>query len=284
MPKFKARISPKGTLRLVGIFLILVAFGILIYYFFFSKRDFIEKFETNNWLDGIDAIYWINLDRSIDRKEWMERLFQDPIFQNVPNKRIDAVDGKKSGIIESMLIKDRMSNASDAEYGCLLSHLKAINEFSKSAFKNIIIFEDDMTLDLKPYWKTDMKQIIDGAPDDWDIIQLYYHSVDNTHKFLDEVYTKNLADGTLSGTGAYIINKAAAKKLMDKIYENGKYSLSDEYHHSSDIYLYEELTSYVYKYPIFIYKTDNDSTIHGGHLNGHELNKDSIIEVYDKMV
>ena len=273
----------KQTLRLVGIFLILIAFGLLVFNFFFSKRSLNERFETKDWLDGIDLIYWINLDRSVDRKEWMELLFQDPIFKNVTNKRIDAVDGKEPGVIGSMLKTDRMSNASDSEYGCLLSHLKTINEFSKSALKNIIVFEDDITLDLKPYWKTDMKQIIDRAPPDWDIIQLYYHSVDNTHKFLEKDYTKNLADGTLSGTGAYIINKDAAKKLMDKIYENGKYSLSENYHHSSDIYLYKELTSYVYKYPVFIYKTDNDSTIHGDHLNGHELNKQAILEIYSNM-
>jgi len=35
---------------------------------------------NKKYLDGIDVIYWINLDRATDRKIKMEKLFQDPMF------------------------------------------------------------------------------------------------------------------------------------------------------------------------------------------------------------
>jgi hypothetical protein len=37
-----------------------------------------------NYLDGIECIYWINLNRSIDRKQKMEEMFTDPIFLGKP--------------------------------------------------------------------------------------------------------------------------------------------------------------------------------------------------------
>jgi NADH:ubiquinone oxidoreductase subunit K len=62
---------------------------VIIYYKFYDNTI------TNiHYLDGIDCIYWINLDRSIDRKQKMEEMFTDPIFIGKPIKRIEAVDGK----------------------------------------------------------------------------------------------------------------------------------------------------------------------------------------------
>lgn len=46
----------------------------------------------NKYFDAIDIIYWINLDRSVDRKNNMiDLLTSFPI----KNERISAVDGKK---------------------------------------------------------------------------------------------------------------------------------------------------------------------------------------------
>ena len=268
------------TLSVLFIIIAILAAIWFIYYFLFRQS---EPFENEpKWLDGVDVIYWINLDRSKDRRRWMEKLLDNPVFQDIPNERISAIDGKKTGLIESMLNGNKSNLASDSEYGCFLSHLETIKKLSESNYKTAIIFEDDMTLDLKPYWKNNMKNVISNAPEDWDIIQLCYNSVDNTKQFLKEEYTKNKANGELKGAYAYLINKKAATKLMNNILQNEKYNLDPNIHHSSDVYLYSVLNSYVYKYPMFIYKTDNDSTIHSEHLTGHELNKMAILDIYNK--
>jgi GR25 family glycosyltransferase involved in LPS biosynthesis len=284
MPKFKAVIGTRGTLRLMGITLVLLIISLFVYCFIFSKSISKENFTDNNqWLDGVDIIYWINLDRSVDRKEWMEQLFQDIVFQGVPNQRISGIDGKNPNNIDNLLKNNRMEGVTDSEYGCFLSHLAAIRKFAESSNKTALFFEDDMTLDLKPYWKTNLKNIIENAPKDWEIIQLGYNSVDNTRKFLDDDYTKNPANGELKGAYAYLMNNSSAKRFIKSIDNSGKYDLDPKIHHSSDVYLYTVLNTHVYKYPMFIYKTDNDSTIHSGHLSGHELNKRAILEIYSNM-
>jgi GR25 family glycosyltransferase involved in LPS biosynthesis len=48
--------------------------------------------DLTKYLEGIDIIYYINLDRSVERRKNMEELLS---HFNIPNVRISAVDGKK---------------------------------------------------------------------------------------------------------------------------------------------------------------------------------------------
>jgi len=47
-----------------------------------------------NYLDGVDIIYWISLNRAIDRQKNMEKILKDPIFKNIKNVRISGLDAK----------------------------------------------------------------------------------------------------------------------------------------------------------------------------------------------
>jgi len=246
---------------LFAIFAILTAIW-FIYYFFFRVSEPFEN-ETK-WLDGIDVIYWINLDRSNDRKTWMEKLFEDPVFLNIPNERISAIDGKKPGLIDSFLdIPKKQDGHTDVVYACLLSHLNAIRQFNNSSHDIALIAEDDICLDFQQYWKTPIKKVIDNAPNDWDIIQLYYFVGDD---FLKKEYTLNVNSEYPSAV-AYLINKKGSKKLMEGTCVNNKYKLKMEHPHSADNYIYRELTSYVYKYPYITHRTENDSTLHQEHVD-----------------
>jgi len=46
----------------------------------------------------------------------------------------------------------------DNEYAILYSHLNAIRTFSTTNFKNALIFEDDLSLEYKKYWKKKYKK------------------------------------------------------------------------------------------------------------------------------
>ena len=225
-------------------------------------------------INGIDITYWINLDRSTDRKQNMEKIFEDEVFKEVPIiQRFSAIDGKKSGVIDRYIrVDDKTIN--DAEYGCLLSHLEVIREFSQSSHNIALVMEDDVTLDLKKYWRKDLKTIIDKAPSDWDIIMLSYISND----LPPDKYTLN--ENKYWSTLAYIINNNAAKKLISEIYIDGKYNIETYINNEADQYIYQKVKTYTYRYPLFIYKYNEESTLHQGAVERHNISRKRIEDMY----
>jgi GR25 family glycosyltransferase involved in LPS biosynthesis len=221
----------------------------------------------NNYLDNIDIIYWINLERSVNRKKNMENILKDI---NIPNKRFNAVDGKELNDKEiySNFINTKDFNRSKIEYACLLSHLKTIKEFANSDYNTALILEDDVSMEYKKYWDKKISQIIKDAPKDWDIIQLNYASIIK----LNELYTFNF-NGNISCTSAYLINKNGANKLMNLINKENKFILLPNTIHTADNYIFYLLKTYTYKYPYFTYPTNNDSTIHPDHIWFHNYAK-----------
>jgi len=223
----------------------------------------------NNYLDNIDIIYWINLDRSINRRNNMINILKDI---NIPNKRISAIDGK---LIPQKDLYNNFINENNGtfdrtpiEYACLLSHLQTIKEFSESPYEYALILEDDISLEYLQYWDKKIYQIIKDAPTNWDIIMLNYVF----NHILTDLYTYN-KNGKIVCCGSYLINKKGAKKLMDFLYRDGKFRLLKNMHHTSDNYIYALLTTYTYRYPYFTYPTNNDSTIHESHLWYHIYTK-----------
>jgi len=253
---------------------------VIVYYSFYCNN---KKIDEAIFLDGIDCIYWINLDRSTDRKAKMEQVFTDPIFSGKPIKRIEAVDGRTATLQDKIRMKHKRNT--NLEYACLISHLDAIKTFSETEYENALIFEDDVTLEFKKYWKQSLKSVIDGAPDDWEIIQLCY----NTQRPLSNEYTlnnyKNDQYGGIACMAAYIINNNAAKKFIYDTYDTGskRYKLLDYHTHEADHYLFKCLRTYTYKYPYFIYPTDNNSTLHPEDLSSHVRSKAQLIEMYKNM-
>lgn len=237
-------------------------------------------YEGKDFLDGIESIYWINLERSKDRQIKMESLFQDPVFFGKPIQRIEAIDGQLDTVYDKLDIKTRRNTK--LEYACLLSHLKAINTFSQSTYETGLIFEDDVTLEFKKYWRYSLREIIKNAPADWEIIQLCYI----TSGTLQSDYTLNNYErnryGGIASMAAYIINKKAANKFMNETYDNysEKYKLRDYHTHEADHYLYKCLRTYTYKYPYFIYPTENTSTLHPEDLSSHIRSKMRIERMY----
>ncbi len=221
--------------------------------------------DLTKYLEGIDIIYYINLDRAVERRKNMEELLS---HFNIPNVRISAVDGKNISDEElygNFIFEDGMK-MSKVEYACLLSHLKTLLTFSQSNYMNALILEDDMTLEYSKYWDKTTKTIMDEAPKDWNIIMLGYNTPD---KLPTEMYTLNTNQNPNQLTNyfsatSYIINKTGVNNILNKIYNNNKFTMIKNYLHPADVYLFNLVKTYVYKYPYFIYKTDNDSYIADG--------------------
>ena len=231
-----------------------------------------------DYLDGIDVIYWINLDRAKDRYKHMTDLFKDDIFKNKKIIRKKALDYTEKNLANMMEISDLRHT--EQEYSCLLSHLETIRLFSETNYKTALIIEDDISLDFKPYWVKTIQEVIDGAPKDWDILKLYVkpnsiykykklytlwdaniivHYIGK--KFENTVNKKKFTTNDF-GTVAYLINNKAAKKIIKNIYHNKKYVLDDCLkRHLADYFIYKSLKTYVYKYPFFTFKKNNISYI-----------------------
>ncbi len=244
-----------------------VIIALIIVLFFWKKN--IEMFKTMDYLEGIDVIYWINLDRSPDRRKRMKKMFKDPVFRGKKIIRISAVDGKASNIdnvLNANFDEIQLDKFSRVEYACTLSHLNTIKQFSESNNQVALILEDDITLEYKKYWKKSAKEVMNEAPSDWEILQLCI----NSHTIPKKMYTKQKGY-TYFSTGAYIINQAGAKKILNN--SDSIYRLNKNIGHTADIYLYLITNTYVYKYPYFTYTYNETSTIHQDHINDHNATK-----------
>jgi len=67
----------------------------------------------------------------------------------------------------------------------------------------------------------------------------------------------------VSSALCYVINRQGAKKLL----QTNKPIMR------SEIYIYTNVKTYTYKYPMFTYPTKNNSTIHKDHLPDHVYSK-----------
>tara|TARA_B110000261_G_scaffold164234_1_gene212886 strand:+ start:2223 stop:3041 length:819 start_codon:yes stop_codon:yes gene_type:complete len=237
-------------------------------------------------MDGIDIIYWINLPKSKERRAYMKNILADEAFDGIVNERVDGTDGIKNVKklheklhLDKMDFMSRNLQVTSKEYACTLSHLEAIRKFSLTDYTHAIILEDDISLEYKKYWNETLKEVMNDAPKDWEILKIqrapYSMKEESNKKYKlwdfsyrynekfpkDEWWRRITGDW---GAAAYIINNVAAKKLIKNIYKNGKYVLKDNLPHFADAFLFKMLKTYIYKYPFFTPRKNNDTNIQPG--------------------
>lgn len=237
-------------------------------------------------MKGVSAMYYTNMERSTDRRIHMETILQDPIFDGIPVERIEGIDGKTDDITKYLDFYQCTKNPRmmDTEYGCTLSHFRAIHQFAMTDEPVALIMEDDFSTDFVPYWKQPMSRIIDGAPPDWEILQLSYILFDTMP---EEEYELWEMKKNFCGTLAYLITNAAAKRLIQYLCRFSspampKYCIGPEvhYYHHADRFLYCFLKTYSYHCPPFTYRDDNDSIIHPEHVDFHSESKEKTKKLY----
>ena len=218
-----------------------------------------ELINNNNLkkINGIDHIVWINLDRSLDRKNKMETQFENI---KMPITRISAIDGKVEDFSGFNYLERPMSNY---EKAVTLSHIKAYSYLSSVEGNYFLVLEDDVKLSNFKFFESDLNKIINDAPIfDILLIQKIYT------KPLKNLYTKWNAD--IFSAAAYIITKEACNKLMKiaaKCENNNNFTIISKLS-IADYFLYYKLNTWVYKYN-FLTTTDEDSIIHSNHINIH---------------
>lgn len=184
-------------------------------------------------------IYYINLDRSVDRKIFIEKELDK---YKLYNERICAIDG--NNLDEQIKLKKykcfyRDGYLNNYEKACTLSHIKAIKTAYDNDDKYAIIIEDDCCF---KYIRFQKKKIIDLFDDEIDLIQLMIICNPDELEYLKN--EKNIINkGFKSSTGAYVISRTGMKKILDSEYiEN----LSE-----ADHFLYHKLNVYHTTKPYF---------------------------------
>jgi len=189
----------------------------------------------------------------------MLKVLKDPVFDGMPKHRVkayDATDPLDENKIRSFI--EIPDNPNMKEYACLLSHLKALIQFSKSKYSNAIIFEDDICMDFKPYWQETIQKCIHHAPSDWELLQL--SCIEMFDKYPKKLYTPTK---NFSSALSYVVNKKGVLRFL-------KHFHLDKNTHVTDYVLFNQMKSYTYQYPFFI-PTTKDSEIHPEHVKKYHL-------------
>jgi hypothetical protein len=196
--------------------------------------------------------YWINLDSAKSRYNNMISEFEKNGITN--HTRIPAYPS----IGETKRLK---------ENACCRSHLQAVMHFLlKSNDPYALICEDDLTFELKQYWKKSVEEVVNEAPNDWGIIQLatiLQRLEEKTGKM--DTYFK-WSDQRSSSCLAWVIHRKCAVDLLNTyLSQKNIYEFATPDCWSSGVYIrvdkYTKYTSYTYKYPMFVYPDDNDSQL-----------------------
>ena len=180
----------------------------------------------------------------------------------IKSSRFEAFDGKKINNIREKYFQQNSiyTNNNNNEYAVLLSHLSLLNHIYQNdkTSQYILILEDDLSFDFVYYWKSNIKNIIDNAPEDWEILMLGYFSLNpnfsNTYRLWNNEWS------ALS----YIVNKKALYKLDFIKDENNKFKLFNDVN-VADNYIFRIFKTYVYQYPYFTINNNNSSTFHKDH-------------------
>jgi glycosyl transferase family 25 len=150
-----------------------------------------------------DHIYYINLDKRIDRYE--------SIKQQLKNYKINAT--RIRGIIPTQ----NNHKISNGQLGCLLSHLSILQDAQDKKYNKILIIEDDTIF--KDNFEFLFNRFINHVPNNWDMLYLCGNHYGGTSYINNYV---NKSNGTLT-TNAYAINGKIIPKLLHildkKIYD-----------------------------------------------------------------
>jgi len=221
--------------------------------------------------------YWINLDKSTDRREFMEDQFKKKELDNIrikavtPDDLYDVIDD-----FDKLLAK---KDYAKHDLACLLSHFKALNEGYKSGDEYFVITEDDtyMPFDI------DYKSFIASLPPEAEVSQLSVshsgccYSLYNNYNQSNQFHFK--WNYIVPSCGFYIVSKKGAEKLLKQFYnaEIDKYNFySANYDLYADVLIYQSTNSYVSAVP-YTYTSIEMGTII------HEYNFNELIEHTDKI-
>lgn len=229
--------------------------------------------------------YWINMDKCIDRCEFMENQFKK---KNIDNFRISAETPET--IINYNIIRNEESinTTTPEEISCILSHLKAIAQGYNDGDPYFCVLEDDLD-----FCNIDFSKILNYVEDSQnknnenvEILQLYTsgHPVViqlyNEHFLKNEIIIKRAE--SYPGAVYYLLSREGARKILDKyVLSENNYDISYSSWTAADNIIYAAVNSFVLTYPVVVTDIAYGSTLHPEHLPNHEYCNNIIRHIWN---
>ena len=184
--------------------------------------------ELKNKLKGLPPIILLTLDGNLDRQEYTETQYDYWGIKNYTKVsgskyQLSTYEDWKDLVILNPFDENyKRKNHHIAEISITLSHLINIkNWLENSSDPYVIIMEDDYDLSFIEHWHFDWEYLMNNIPYDWDCIQMSFENEKLVPCFLHPI---------LSGhdTGASLINRRYAEKIISLHYKEGKFDLSQK--------------------------------------------------------
>lgn len=226
-------------------------------------------------------IYYINMDKDVDRRAHMEKQLSKISSPYV--FRISGFNGYKiKNLTHDVVDGIEFNNKYDmtkGEIGCTMSHLLAIKKAYDNKDEVAFIFEDDISFDtcsIHPPVKT----IIENAPKDWELLQLFtFKKLSEFPK--NETYIRYKSKDLFYSTVSYVLRKTGIQKIINKVYKNGVFNIEPistskagkfPTYGKADVFIYKLVdNAYVINPSIFLPNDmDLTSTIHPDHQLMHK--------------
>ena len=223
------------------------------------------------------ALHWINLERSLDRRQNMEQQLRD--MPDIASKRIEAVTvqniiqlyqngrirtngfdlAKRTDTAWKMHIKRTYSYV---EAACLFSHIRSWEKIAAGNNEFGLVTEDDIEFAPKFYEK--LLHAMQTAPDDWEVLQLHTNNqqVREHGSVVDVDWIQWLPHHW--GTLIYVMRKTKALDLLYSIKKDNSYTFSYENVLVADEYTYWKGKTYTYTQNIVYRAQQFDSIVQAG--------------------
>ena len=178
-------------------------------------------------MEGIDATFVINLDRSVDRLAEMARQCQE---LGIPFQRFPAVDGAKvpADELERLATPTCRAFCTPSMIGCALSHMNLWRLVVERGYERVLVIEDDARL--VPGFKQGLLQALRDVPPDFDVLLLgcfllcnkdrKYAPLNRAVRPLlklrqdDRTWGSVYVPEKFAGTHCYVVSRAGAAKLL----------------------------------------------------------------------
>jgi GR25 family glycosyltransferase involved in LPS biosynthesis len=231
--------------------------------------------------------YWINIDRSQDRRAFMEEQFKKNSLDNVRVSAITPHDFDE--VLEDkrpLTCKHPGCVRCEYEYACISSHIKAMIEGLKDESNDwFVVMEDDIVIPFDIDYNKMIGELLKEAPTA-QLVQLLILYGPTVKALYNLSITQNMPfikwQYLLPSTGMYIISREGAEILVGKYFKNNKYDFTTcEYQVVADVALYSSINSYATTFPFAYPNIDLVSEIHPEHYEAHKETYLDIREVID---
>jgi len=231
--------------------------------------------------------YWINIDKSQDRRAFMEEQFKKNSLDNVRVSAITPHDFDE--VLEDkrpLTCKHPGCVRCEYEYACISSHIKAMIEGLKDESNDwFVVMEDDIVIPFDIDYNKMIGELLKEAPTA-QLVQLLILYGPTVKALYNLSITQNMPfikwQYLLPSTGMYIISREGAEILVGKYFKNNKYDFTTcEYQVVADVALYSSINSYATTFPFAYPNIDLVSEIHPEHYEAHKQTYLDIREVID---